>query len=288
VRLRALAPAKVNLCLYVGPTRADGRHEVVTLFESVSLADELRLEVLADGDDVVRCPGVDGPNLAGEALAALRARGWDGPSVAIEIDKRIPVAAGMGGGSADAAAALRLAHAVEPVAADVRREVAVALGADVPSQMEPGVAIGRGAGELVDPVAPLPPHAFLVLPQPFGLSTAEVYREADRQGLPRADLDAQARALGDALRRGGTLLANDLQPAALTLRPEIEQALDDARYAGAEHAIVSGSGPTALGVFWGRDAEARARVGAVTLAGRYPGAASAVPVDASFGAPEPA
>jgi 4-diphosphocytidyl-2-C-methyl-D-erythritol kinase len=208
--------------------------------------------------------------------------------VAIEIDKRIPVAAGMGGGSADAAAALRLAHAVEPVAADVRREVAVALGADVPSQMEPGVAIGRGAGELVDPVAPLPPHAFLVLPQPFGLSTAEVYREADRQGLPRADLDAQARALGDALRRGGTLLANDLQPAALTLRPEIEQALDDARYAGAEHAIVSGSGPTALGVFWGRDAEARARVGAVTLAGRYPGAASAVPVDASFGAPEPA
>jgi 4-diphosphocytidyl-2-C-methyl-D-erythritol kinase len=181
-----------------------------------------------------------------------------------------------------------LASAVAAVAEDVVRDVAVALGADVPSQVEPGVSVGRGAGELVEPVAALPPHAFLVLPQPFGLSTAEVYREADRQGLPRADLDEPARALGDALRRGGALVANDLQPAALALRPEIEQALDEARYAGAEHAIVSGSGPTALGVFWGRDAEARARMGAVALAGRYPGATAAVPVDASFGAVTPA
>jgi 4-diphosphocytidyl-2-C-methyl-D-erythritol kinase len=288
VRLRALAPAKVNLCLYVGPTREDGRHEVVTLFESVSLADELRLDVLPDGEDRVSCPAVPGPNLVLDALGRLRAAGWDGPPVTIEIDKRIPVAAGMGGGSADAAAALRLAHAVEPVAAGVIREVAVALGADVPSQVEPGVAVGRGAGEVVEPVAPLPPHAFLVLPQPFGLSTAEVYREADRQGLPRADLDEPARALSDALGRGGALVANDLQPAALALRPEIEQALDDARYAGAEHVIVSGSGPTALGLFWGRDAEARARVGAVALAGRYSGATTAVPVDAAFGTPQPA
>jgi 4-diphosphocytidyl-2-C-methyl-D-erythritol kinase len=287
VRLRALAPAKVNLCLYVGPTREDGRHELVTLFESVSLADELRLEVLAEGSDVVRCRGVAGPNLVSDALNALRARGWDGAPVAIEIYKRIPVAAGLGGGSADAAAALRLARTVAPVAADVVRDAAVALGADVPSQVEPGVSIGRGAGELVEPVAPLPPHAFLVLPQPFGLSTAEVYREADRQGLPRADLDAPARALSDALRRGGALVVNDLQPAALALRPEVEQALDDARYAGAEQAIVSGSGPTALGVFWGRDAQARAQVGAVALAGRYPGATAAVPVDSSFAAVTP-
>jgi 4-diphosphocytidyl-2-C-methyl-D-erythritol kinase len=153
----------------------------------------------------------------------------------------------------------------------------------VPSQIEPGVAIGRGAGELVEPVAALPPHAFLVLPQPLGLSTAEVYREADRQGLPRRDLDGPTRALIDALRRGGARLGNDLQPAALALRPEIEQALDDARYAGAEHAMVSGSGPTVLGLFWGSDAEPRARMGAVALAGRYPGATAAVPVDASFG-----
>jgi 4-diphosphocytidyl-2-C-methyl-D-erythritol kinase len=288
VRLRALAPAKVNLCLFVGPLRDDGRHELVTLFESVSLADTLTLEVLTAGGDVVRCPGVEGPNLVDGALAALRAGGWSAPPVAIDVEKRIPVAAGLGGGSADAAAALRLAGAVARAPDALVREVAVGLGADVPSQVEPGAAIGRGAGELLEPLEMLPPHAFLILPQPFGLSTAEVYREADRQGLPRADLDAPARRLSDALGRGRVLLANDLQPAALTLRPAIEQALDDASYAGAEHAMVSGSGPTVLGLFWGQDGPARAAAGAAALAGRYPGATTAVPVDASFGIPRPA
>jgi 4-diphosphocytidyl-2-C-methyl-D-erythritol kinase len=162
----------------------------------------------------------------------------------------------------------------------------------VPSQIEPGVWIGRGAGELVEPVAALAPHSFLVLPQPFGLSTAEVYREADRQGLPRADLADAAHALPGELARGeelpARLLVNDLQSAALALRPVVEQALDDAWYAGAAHAMVSGSGPTVIGLFWGADAEARARAGAVALAGRYPGATTAVPVDASFGQPQPA
>ncbi len=294
MRLRALAPAKVNLCLSLGPIREDGRHELVTLFESVSLADELVLEVPADGTDEVSCPGVEGPNLVADALAALRAGGWTAPAVAIEIAKRIPVAAGLGGGSADAAAALRLAVAVETVPGEDVVEVARALGADVPSQLEPGVAIGRGAGEVIEPVAPLAEHAFLVLPQPFGLSTAEVYREADRVGLPhpRDALDGAAGALEGALRTGGPLprglLVNDLQPAALSLRPAIEQALDDAWYSGAEHAMVSGSGPTVLGLFWGEDASARAGAGAAALAGRYPGATAAVPVDASFGTPQPA
>jgi 4-diphosphocytidyl-2-C-methyl-D-erythritol kinase len=290
MRLRALAPAKVNLCLFLGGTREDGRHELVTLFESVSLADELRLEVLAEGADEVRCPEVPGPNLVSDALAELRARGWDGPPVAIEIDKRIPVAAGMGGGSADAAAAIRLAGAVTEV--PYATEVAVGLGADVPSQLVPGVSIGRGAGEVVEAVAPLVPHAFLVLPLPFELSTADVYREADRLGLPRShsDLEAGARRLRAALEAPlpPALRVNDLQPAALSLRPAIERALDDALYAGSEHAMVSGSGPTVLGVFWGEDAAARASAGVAALTGRYPGATKAVPVDASFGFPHPA
>jgi 4-diphosphocytidyl-2-C-methyl-D-erythritol kinase len=296
MRLRALAPAKVNLCLYLGPVREDGRHELVTVFESISLADELRLEVLADGGDVVRCPGVSGPNLVGGALAALRARGWAGPPLAIDVEKRIPVAAGLGGGSGDAAAALRLAHAVAPVGEEVMREVAATLGADVPSQLEPGVSIGRGAGELVEPVAPIPPHALLVLPQPFGLSTAEVYSEADRRRLPRspgqlaaADRDVVAvLGLSVGAQLPNSMFVNDLEPAALALHPSIEQALDDARYAGATRAWVSGSGPTVVGLFWGEGAAAKAKAGAVALAGRYSGASAAVPVDASFGAVAPA
>ena len=103
------APAKVNLCLFLGPTRADGRHELVTLFESVSLADELEIGRRGAGRGGV--PGVAGPNLVSDALWALREAGWDAPPVRVEITKRIPVAAGLGGGSADAAAVLRLAPA---------------------------------------------------------------------------------------------------------------------------------------------------------------------------------
>jgi 4-diphosphocytidyl-2-C-methyl-D-erythritol kinase len=294
VTLRALAPAKVNLCLYLGGAREDGRHELVTLFESVSLADELRLEVLERGADEVRCPGVRGPNLVTSAVAALRTRGWNGPPVAIAIEKRIPVAAGLGGGSADAAAALRLADAVAEVSDGMTTDVAVSLGADVPSQVVPGVAIGRGAGESLERVSRLAPHAFLILPQPFHLATAQVYRAADRLGLARAaeDLEDYARALSDALAAGGELpgelLVNDLEPAAISLRPAVAEALDAARGAGADHAMVAGSGPTVLGLYWGHDAEARAKAGEGALADRYPGATRAAPVDAAFGIPQPA
>ena len=115
MRLTAAAPAKVNLCLYLGGVRADGRHELVTVFESVSLCDRLSLTASGSPGDAVICPGVEAPNLVSAALDELRGAGWSGPPVTLTIDKRIPVAAGMGGGSADAAAALRLARAVQPV-----------------------------------------------------------------------------------------------------------------------------------------------------------------------------
>ncbi len=113
---RAVAYAKVNLCLFVGPTRSDGRHELVTLFESAGPEDELVITSLASGPDEVVCPGVAGENLVAAALAALRESGWDAPPVRVEITKRIPVAAGLGGGSADAAAVLRYAERIAPVA----------------------------------------------------------------------------------------------------------------------------------------------------------------------------
>src|SRR4051812_39517502 len=108
--LRARAPAKVNLCLYVGTPRDDGLHPLVSVVQALSLADLLTLAPAGGDVDEVVCPGVEGPNLATRALELFREHtGWDGPPQRLTIDKRIPVAAGMGGGSSDAAATLRLA-----------------------------------------------------------------------------------------------------------------------------------------------------------------------------------
>lgn len=281
---RLSAYAKVNLCLFLGAPREDGRHELVTLFESVLLLDELVITPGRSGRDEVVCAGVSGPNLVTDAIAGLRAAGWRAPPVRVEIEKRIPVAAGMGGGSADAAALLRHAPRLAPLPPAALNEIAVGLGADVPSQLDPGTSLGTGAGEIVRPIAELAGHAFLVLPQPFPLSTAEVYREADRLGLPRpADDLASLRAELETVvgRRHGEpavlperLIANDLQPAALSLRPEIGAALELARTEGAEQALVCGSGPTVIGIFWGQDDFNRAHVASKKLRGRFPGAAA--------------
>jgi 4-diphosphocytidyl-2-C-methyl-D-erythritol kinase len=290
MRLCALAPAKVNLCLFLGGTRADGRHELVTLFQPVSLADEVELETLSgDGADIVDCPGVEGPNLADRALAELRARGWAGPRVRVEIRKRIPVAAGMAGGSADAAATLRLAAAAHPLpSAGVAAEVAAVLGADVPSQLTPGPALGTGAGEIVAPAPPRGPHAAVILPSAAQLSTPAVFAEADRLRLPRspAALADRRRALEAALRSGPALppelLVNDLEPAARSLCPSIDGALVHAREIGADVAIVCGSGPTVAGIFWGDDVSARAHIAAMAASARFPAAIAVLPVDAGF------
>ncbi|HEY2435785.1 MAG TPA: hypothetical protein VGH93_01295, partial [Solirubrobacteraceae bacterium] len=210
MRLEARAPGNVNLCLFVGPRRDDGRHEVVTLLESVSLADELSL-VIPDGaePDVVHCPGVEGQNIVSRALDGLRARGWNGPPVRVEIAKRVPVAAGMGGDSADAAAMLRLAEYLSPIASTELLELAAGLGSDVPSQLAPGVALGTGAGERVERHQLLAPHAFVIVPLAHGLSAAEVYAEADRLGLTRtaADLEQLRDELTAALVPGAELPA---------------------------------------------------------------------------------
>jgi 4-diphosphocytidyl-2-C-methyl-D-erythritol kinase len=284
VKLVALAPGKVNLCLFLGPVRCDGRHEVVTLLESVSLADTLTVAPLSAPPDELVCDAIPGLNIVAQTLEGLRSRGWDGPAVRVTIDKRIPVAAGMGGGSADAAAMLRLASAIAPLPAETVEELAASLGADVPSQLVPGVALGTGAGQIVERREPLPEHAFVIVPQEFGLSTADVYREADRLDLPRGATDLAGR-LQDVRAGGMPELVNDLETAALSLRPEIGRALDAVREAGAGHAMVSGSGPTVFGLFLGADAERQAVDAAARLSARYPGATSAVPVSEDFGAP---
>jgi 4-diphosphocytidyl-2-C-methyl-D-erythritol kinase len=268
------APAKINLCLYLGPTRGDGRHELVTLFDAVTLFDEL--EIVRSTCDEVVCEGVSGPNLVASALAALREAGWQAPPVRVTITKRIPVAAGMGGGSGDAAAVLRWARDVA-ASSPSAHQIAAALGADVPSQLEPGPLLGTGAGETLGAAPDLPPYGILVVPQRFPLSTADVYREADRMGLARsADEVASLRhRLTSAFTRD--LIVNDLAPAALSLAPDIGDAIEAALGAGADDAIVCGSGPTVIGLFWGADGASRAREAADRLRAGHPSAVAADP-----------
>jgi 4-diphosphocytidyl-2-C-methyl-D-erythritol kinase len=266
------APAKLNLCLFLGQRRSDGLHELRSLFCPLALSDRI---VVSDAErDEVVCPEIEDDNLARSALDALRAAGWSRSPVRIEIDKRIPVAAGLGGGSADAAAVLRLAEGEVPAL----EEIAADLGADVPSQLDPAFALVGGAGERVEPL-PAPKAFGVVLIQgDDGLATAEVYAEADRLGLGRGsdELGRHEQRLRDASSAGGfspladpDLLVNDLEPAALSLRPEIAEALDALREAGAGAALVAGSGPTAAGLF--EDAVAADRA-AAALPPRHAGA----------------
>jgi 4-diphosphocytidyl-2-C-methyl-D-erythritol kinase len=268
VRLVALAPGKVNLSLLVGAPREDGLHPLVSVVQSVSLADELMLEPGDERDEVV-CAGVEGENLAARALARFReATGWEAPPLRLHITKRVPVAAGMGGGSGDAAAALRLAaHAAGGAPAGLLHELAVELGADVPSQLEPGRVLMTGAGEHVDRLPDPEPFGLVIVPSPHALSTPAVYREFDRLGTPRSP-DELERAKQAALAGEPPPPVNDLQGAARALCP----AIDDALFPGA---MVSGSGPTVFARF---ETIALAREVAATI----PSAIAAEPVGPEF------
>ena len=249
--MKYLAPAKLNLCLYLGGTRGDGFHDLVSIFEPLSLADVI--EVREAAEDSVTCPGVEGENLAERALRELRDGGWDREPVEVRIEKRIPVAAGLGGGSADAAAVLRLARGE---VGDLRG-AALRIGADVPSQLEPAFCLVEGAGErferLPDPVS----HGVVLLPGGGGLATADVFAEADRLGLGRSAEElalvrervAAAAGAGASPLDYADLLVNDLEPAAVALRPDIDEALGLLRDVGAAVALMTGSGPTAYGIF---------------------------------------
>ncbi|GAC1326668.1 MAG: 4-(cytidine 5'-diphospho)-2-C-methyl-D-erythritol kinase [Thermoleophilaceae bacterium] len=252
------APAKVNLVLQVGERTRDGLHEICSLFASLELCDSVEVEPIPGPVDVIVCEGVVGENLAAEALRALRATraGARLPRLRVKIDKRIPIAAGLGGGSADAAAVLRAASALVPGALAPAELVALAarLGSDVPSQLDPRHAIVTGTGEEVEPVS-LPPMEVVLVPSATGLSTADVYREADRIACTRKTLDPGALLELAARRPLRALVAgleNDLEAAALSLRPELTETVRALLGAGALGAHVTGSGPTVFGVFEGR------------------------------------
>jgi 4-diphosphocytidyl-2-C-methyl-D-erythritol kinase len=266
----ALAPGKVNLSLFVGAPREDGLHPLVSVVQAVTLADELTLEP-ADMEEVI-CPGVEGENLAARALARFReATDWEGPPQRLTIVKRIPVAAGMGGGSSDAAAALRLAaHAAGGADPALLHELAAGLGGDVPSLLNPGRVLMTGAGEHVARLPDPDPFGLVIVPSHEALSTPAVYREFDRLGGARSP-DELAEREAEAL-AGESPLVNDLQDAARSLCPAIDL------FPGA---MVSGSGPTVFATY---DSPGTARAAAATM----PGAIAVEPVPLGYGEVRPA
>lgn len=277
VSVTVRAPAKVNLHLGVGPRRADGFHDLATVFQAVSLYDELTvrsssqlsIEVTGEGADQV--PD-DETNLAARAALALAAFTGREADVAIEIRKGIPVAGGMAGGSADAAAALVACDALwqTEVGPQVLHELASKLGSDVPFCLIGGTALGAGRGERLTTVLGRGTYHWVFALAEGGLSTPAVYGELDQlrtqtPGLAPEVPSALLAALrtGDA-RRLAPLLSNDLQAAALRLKPALRRTLEAGLDAGALGALVSGSGPTCA--FLAADETA-----AVSLAAALPG-----------------
>lgn len=271
------APAKVNLHLGVGPRRPDGFHDLATVFQAVSLYDEvsvrpsseLIVEVTGEGADQV--PD-DATNLAAKAALALAALTGREAKVRIEIRKGIPVAGGMAGGSADAAAALVACDALwqTDVGSAALHELAGAIGSDVPFCLIGGTALGAGRGEQLTTVLGRGVYHWVFALADGGLSTPAVYSELDRIREHTPGLEAEvppellaALRTGDA-RRLAPLLANDLQAAAIRLKPALRRTLEAGLDAGALGALVSGSGPTCA--FLAEDENA-----AVNLAAALPG-----------------
>lgn len=291
-----LAPAKVNLFLAVGPRRPDGYHDLVTVFNAVSIGDRLEVTLRPSPDHAwhIEVSGGaalprDTDNLAGRAAALFAAAVGDrvpGHMVRIVIDKRIPVAAGLGGGSSDAAAVLRWLnrHFGSPLEPVELGDLAERLGSDVPFFLHGGRAVGRGRGEAVTPWSGEPVLPLVIGLPDFPLSTPEVYRRFDalhsapdpgpggewmaaaERGLQRL---SDALAAGD-LGRVAAALRNDLARPAASLRPEVEAAVDRLTRAGCLGAAVSGSGPTVFGLAASAEAAAAIAEAAIAQPGARP------------------
>ncbi|MFD5912110.1 4-(cytidine 5'-diphospho)-2-C-methyl-D-erythritol kinase [Streptomyces massasporeus] len=264
-------PAKVNVQLAVGAARPDGFHDLANVFLAVGLYDEItvtpadELRVTCDGPDADQVP-LDRTNLAARAAIALAERYGRSPDVHIHIAKDIPVAGGMAGGSADGAGALVACDALWGTGAsrDELLEICAELGSDVPFSLVGGAALGIGRGERLTPLEVGGSFHWVFAMAGRGLSTPAVFREFDRLGEgtdipePVASgelLTALAKGDPDAL---AAAVSNDLQPAALSLFPELAGTLAAGRAAGALAALVSGSGPTTA--FLVRDPESAAAV----------------------------
>ncbi len=270
-------PAKVNVQLAVGAARPDGFHDLANVFLAVGLYDEITvtpsdaLRVTCEGPDADQVP-LDRTNLAARAAIALAERYGRSPDVHVHIAKDIPVAGGMAGGSADGAGALVACDALWETGASREELLAICaeLGSDVPFSLVGGAALGIGRGERLTPLEVGGTFHWVFAMAGRGLSTPAVFREFDRLGEgtdipePVASqelLAALAKGDPDAL---AAAVSNDLEPAALSLFPELADTLATGRAAGALAALVSGSGPTTA--FLVRDPESAAAVAQALVA----------------------
>ena len=258
----ATAPAKINLCLGVGPLRPDGFHALATVYQAVGLHDQVtvtdadRTTVEVSTASRVPVDGVptDETNIAVRAARLLAEHHGVERGVAIVIEKGIPVMGGMAGGSADGAASLLACDQLWGLRTPREEllELAGELGSDVPFALLGGTAIGSGRGELVTPLMTRGEYWWVVLESPQGMSTPAVYREFDAMhaAAPVGDPeipDALVQALvGHDVVGLGAALTNDLQAAAFRLRPELAASLDQGRLESAFGAVLSGSGPSCL------------------------------------------
>ena len=259
--MRARAFAKINRSLRVLGTRADGYHELRTIFQSIALHDTLTIRGIRGPfrltcDDPA-CP-IDESNLiAGAAARMWRAAGRRGAprDVVVDLRKRIPMQAGLGGGSSDAAAALRAFAKRWRVDVEKVRAAAVALGADVPYFLEGGTVLGLERGDLLFPLIDAPP-AWVVLVLPgFGVSTKEAFGWFDQ----RADAQVGPHNVGADLRvRPSHELVNDLEAPVIARHPEIGRIISALRRSGASQAAMSGTGSAVFGLFSSRPAAVRA------------------------------
>ena len=271
------APAKVNLHLSVGPLRGDGYHDLTTVFHAIGLFDDVTvtradaLTVAVEGEGADDVP-VDQSNLAAKAVLALARSAGVPPDVALHIRKGIPVAGGCAGGSADAAAALVGCDALWGLGLgrDQLTEVAAGIGSDVPFSLHGGTALGTGRGDRLTAVLGAGSYSWVLALADGGLSTPQVYAELDRlRETGPVTVVSDAAEVLSALRQGspeqlGQVLSNDLQPAALALKPELRRLLEAGDELGALGGVVSGSGPTVA--FLARD-DAHATALAAALAG---------------------
>ncbi len=254
----ARAPGKINVVLRVGPRRADGYHDLLTCFQAVDVwetvtlspADEFSIAV--SGDVNLGEIPLDGNNLAMKAVAAVGLATGRTDAVSIQIDKKVPVGGGMGGGSADAAATLIAINELWQTGLSQVEllDIAAELGSDVPFLLEGGTALGRGRGEILEPLKSSPFH-WVIVPSMEHLATPGVYGRLDElrsevdvvlpESLPDAFIDALYRGDPEAL---APHLINDMAQAAIDLEPELEATLEKGLAYGALAVMVSGSGPT--------------------------------------------
>ncbi|WP_461201936.1 4-(cytidine 5'-diphospho)-2-C-methyl-D-erythritol kinase [Anoxybacillus sp. TBDG-1] len=255
MRLLVKAPAKINLSLDVLHKRSDGYHEVNMVMTTIDLADRVELtDLYSDKIQVIshnRFVPDDERNLAYQAAKLLKEKLDVRRGVAISITKHIPVAAGLAGGSSDAAATLRGLNKLWGLglSLDELAEIGAEIGSDVPFCVYGGTAVARGRGEKIEHI-PAPPTCWVILAKPtIGVSTADVYRNLQLQSVHHPDVDGMVEAIKEKnYERICALAGNVLESVTLNMHPEVAQIKEQMKRFGADVSLMSGSGPTVFGL----------------------------------------